>query len=160
MDAKRALALIVFFAICLGAGGLGSFFTASSVRDWYPRLRKPAGTPPSRVFGPVWTALYILMAVSAWLVWREYGWGALPALLIFFAQLALNVAWSGIFFGSRMPGVAFVEITILWLAIAFTIFVFFTLVPIAALLLVPYLLWVSYASYLNWGIWRLNRTQP
>lgn len=159
MDAKRALALIVFFAICLGAGGLGSFFTASSVRDWYPRLRKPAGTPPGRIFGPVWTVLYVLMAISAWLVWREYGWGAFPALLIFFAQLALNVAWSGIFFGSRMPGVAFAEILILWLAIAFTIFVFYTLLPIAALLLVPYLLWVSYASYLNWGIWRLNRSQ-
>jgi len=159
VDAKRALALIVFFAVCLGAGGLGSFFTVTSVRDWYPQLRKPAGTPPSRVFGPVWTTLYVLMAISAWLIWREYGWGALPALLIFFAQLALNVAWSGIFFGSRMPGVAFAEILILWLAIAFTIFVFYTLLPTAALLLVPYLLWVSYASYLNWGIWRLNRSQ-
>jgi translocator protein len=150
--------LIVFFAVCLGAGGLGSFFTASSVRDWYPKLRKPAGTPPSWIFGPVWTTLYLLMAVSAWLVWREYGRGALPALLIFFAQLALNIAWSGIFFGSRMPGVAFVEIVILWLAILFTIFVFYFLVPLAALLLVPYVLWVAYASYLNWGIWRLNRS--
>ena len=106
MDTKRALALIVFFAICLAAGGLGSFFTANSVRDWYPRVRKPAGTPPGWVFGPVWTTLYILMAISAWLVWREYAWGALPALLIFFAQLGLNIAWSGIFFGSRMPGMA------------------------------------------------------
>ena len=150
--------LIVFFAVCLGAGGLGSFFTASSVRDWYPKLRKPAGTPPSWIFGPVWTTLYLLMAVSAWLVWREYGRGALSALLIFFAQLALNIAWSGIFFGSRMPGVAFVEIVILWLAILFTIFVFYFLVPLAALLLVPYVLWVTYASYLNWGIWRLNRS--
>ena len=150
--------LIVFFAVCLGAGGLGSFFTASSVRDWYPKLRKPAGTPPSWIFGPVWTTLYLMMAVSAWLVWREYGRGALPALLIFFAQLALNIAWSGIFFGSRMPGVAFVEIVILWLAILFTIFVFYFLVPLAALLLVPYVLWVTYASYLNWGIWRLNRS--
>ncbi|HSY10652.1 MAG TPA: TspO/MBR family protein [Verrucomicrobiae bacterium] len=158
MDTQRWLMLIVFFAVCLGAGGLGSFFTASSVRDWYPKLRKPAGTPPSWIFGPVWTTLYLLMAVSAWLVWREYGRGALPALLIFFAQLALNIAWSGIFFGSRMPGVAFVEIVILWLAILFTIFVFYFLVPLAALLLVPYVLWVTYASYLNWGIWRLNRS--
>jgi benzodiazapine receptor len=158
VDTERWLMLIVFFAVCLGAGGLGSFFTASSVRDWYPKLRKPAGTPPSWIFGPVWTTLYLLMAVSAWLVWREYGRGALPALLIFFAQLALNIAWSGIFFGSRMPGVAFVEIVILWLAILFTIFVFYFLVPLAALLLVPYVLWVTYASYLNWGIWRLNRS--
>jgi benzodiazapine receptor len=158
VDTERWLMLIVFFAVCLGAGGLGSFFTASSVRDWYPKLRKPAGTPPSWIFGPVWTTLYLMMAVSAWLVWREYGRGALPALLIFFAQLALNIAWSGIFFGSRMPGVAFVEIVILWLAILFTIFVFYFLVPLAALLLVPYVLWVTYASYLNWGIWRLNRS--
>ena len=157
VNAKPSLVLIVFFAICLGAGGLGSFFTGNSVRDWYPRLRKPRGTPPSWVFGPVWTALYVLMALSAWLVWREYGWGAQPALLIFFAQLALNVAWSGIFFGSRMPGLAFAEILILCLAIAFNIFVFLTLFPLAALLLIPYLLWVTYAAYLNFGIWRLNK---
>ena len=158
MDTRRALALIVFLAICLGAGGLGSFFTASSVREWYPRLRKPLGTPPSWVFGPVWTTLYVLMALSAWLVWRQYGKGARPALFIFLAQLALNVAWSGIFFGSRMPGVAFVEIVILWFAIVFNIFIFYSLLPVAALLLAPYLLWVGYAAYLNFGIWHLNRT--
>lgn len=157
MDTKPWLVLIVFLAVCLGAGGLGSFFTASSVREWYPQLHKPAGTPPSWVFGPVWTTLYVLMAVAAWLVWRDYGTGARFALLIFFAQLALNVAWSGIFFGSRMPGVAFAEIVVLWLAIAFTMLVFVLLKPIAAALLVPYLLWASYAGYLNWGIWRLNR---
>lgn len=149
--------LIVFLAICLGAGGLGSFFTASSVRDWYPRLLKPAGTPPSWVFGPVWTTLYVLMAVSAWLVWRDFGWGARPALLIFLGQLCLNVAWSGIFFGSRMPGIAFAEIVVLWLAIAFTLFVFSPLVPLAGWLLVPYLVWVTYAAYLNFAIWRMNR---
>jgi benzodiazapine receptor len=158
VDTQRWLGLIVFFAICLGAGGLGSFFTASSVRDWYPRLRKPAGTPPSWVFGPVWTTLYILMAISSWLVWWKYGRGALPALLIFFAQLALNVAWSGIFFGSRMIGLALTEIAVLWLAIVFNVFVFYALLPSAAFLLLPYLLWVSYASYLNWGFWRLNRS--
>src|SRR5271166_2683509 len=105
---------IVFLLICLGAGSLASFLTMRGVRQWYPHLRKPAGTPPSWVFGPVWTTLYVLMAISAWLVWRQYGRGALPALLIFFAQLALNVAWSGIFFGSRMPGIAFAEILLLW----------------------------------------------
>jgi tryptophan-rich sensory protein len=157
VDTKHAAGLIVFFAICLAAGGLGSFFTANSVRDWYPRLRKPPGTPPSWVFGPVWTLLYVLMAISAWLVWREFGRGAVPALLIFFAQLALNVAWSGIFFGSRMPGVALFEIAILWLAIVSTILIFYSLLPLAAFLLVPYLLWVSYAAYLNLGIWRMNR---
>jgi tryptophan-rich sensory protein len=158
VDAKPWLMLILFFAICLGAGGVGSFFTASSVRNWYPQLRKPAGTPPSWIFGPVWTALYVLMAISAWLVWREYGRGARPALLIFFAQLALNVAWSGIFFGSRMPAVAFAEIVLLWFAVVVNIAIFYPLKPVAALLLVPYLVWVSYAGYLNFGIWRLNRS--
>ena len=157
MDAKPWLGLIVFLGICLGAGGLGSFFTASGVRDWYPRLRKPEGTPPNWVFGPVWTTLYVLMAVSVWLVWRDYGWGARSALLIFFAQLALNVAWSGIFFGSRLIGVALLAIVLLWLAIAFNILVFYWLKPASAVLLVPYLLWVTYASYLNFGICHLNR---
>jgi tryptophan-rich sensory protein len=157
MDTHSALALILFLAICLGAGGLGSFFTANSVREWYPRLRRPPGTPPSWVFGPVWTTLYVLMALSAWLIWRDYGLGARAALLIFFAQLALNVAWSGIFFGSRQPGVALAEIVVLWLAITFTIFIFYMLLPLAAALLVPYWLWVMYATYLNFGFWRLNR---
>lgn len=156
MDTRSSLGLIVFFAICLGAAAVGSFLSAKSVRDWYPRLRKPAGTPPSWIFGPVWTALYVLMAVSAWLVWREFGRGARAALLIFFAQLALNVAWSGIFFGLRMLEVAFLEIVMLWFAIAFTMFVFYLLVPASAVLLLPYLLWVAYAGYLNWGFWRLN----
>jgi len=157
LNAKNWLVLILFFAVCLGAGGVGSFLTANSVRDWYPRLRKPPGTPPSWVFGPIWTTLYVLMAISAWLVWREYHRGALPALLIFFAQLALNVAWSGIFFGSRMPGAALMEILILWLATAFNILIFYSLLPVAAYLLLPYWLWVTYAMYLNFGIWRLNR---
>ncbi len=157
VNPKPWLVLIIFFAICLGAGGIGSAFTARSVREWYPRLRKPAGTPPAWIFGPVWTILYVLMAISAWMVWREYHGGAQPALFIFFAQLALNVAWSAIFFGSRMPGVAFAEIIVLWFAIAFTIFVFYLLVPASAYLLLPYWLWVTYASYLNFGIWRLNK---
>ncbi len=151
------LMLIVFLAVCLGVGGLGAIPTAKSVRDWYPTLRKPPGTPPSWVFGPAWTTLYVLMAVSAWLVWRDYGWGASAALMIFCAQLALNLAWSGIFFGARRPGPAFAEVVILWLAILFNIFIFYQLSPVAAYLLVPYLLWVTYASYLNGGIWLLNR---
>ncbi len=160
MQTKSGLALILSLAICLGVGGLGAIVTGKSVGTWYPTLRKPPGTPPSWVFGPVWTTLYVLMAVSVWLVWREYGWGARAALLIFFGQLALNLAWSGIFFGARLPGPALLEIVLLWLAIAFTIFVFSRLTLWAAWLLVPYLLWVTYAMYLNFGIWRLNRTLP
>src|SRR5271157_6227394 len=119
------LMLIVFLAICLGVGGLGAMVTDKSVRTWYPGLRKPPGTPPGWLFGPVWTTLYVLMAISVWLVWRQYHWGARAALLIFFAQLALNLAWSGIFFGARLPGFALAEIVILWLAILFNIDVFY-----------------------------------
>jgi tryptophan-rich sensory protein len=155
--ATQWIMLIVFLAVCLGVGGLGAIPTAKSVRDWYPTLRKPPGTPPSWVFGPVWTTLYVLMAISAWLVWKQYGLGARAALLIFCAQLALNLAWSGIFFGARQNGFALVEIAILWLAILFAIFIFYPLSSVSAYLLMPYLLWVTYASYLNGGIWLLNR---
>jgi translocator protein len=158
VDAKPWLMLMFFLFICLGAGSLASWLTFRGVKEWYPQLRKPPGTPPGRVFGPVWTTLYVLMAVSGWLVWRDYGWrGGGSALLLFFAQLGLNTAWSGIFFGARLPGVAFAEILILWLAILFNIVVFHWLTPMAAFLLLPYLLWVTYAGYLNFGIWRLNR---
>jgi tryptophan-rich sensory protein len=151
------LMLLLFLAVCLAVGGLGSIPTAKSVRDWYPTLRKPRGTPPSRVFGPVWTMLYVLMAMSAWLVWRDYGWGARAALLIFCAQLALNLAWSGIFFGGRQIGFALFEIVVLWLAIVFNVFIFYRLNAVAAYLLIPYLLWVTFATYLNAGIWLRNR---
>lgn len=98
------------------------------------------------------------MGISAWLIWREYGWsGGRSALVLFFGQLALKVAWSGVFFSARLPGVASAEIVILWLAILFNIVVFYWLLPLAAWLLVPYFLWVTYAVYLNFGIWRLNR---
>ena len=158
MEAKPWIVLIVFLFIVLGTGSLASYLTARGVREWYPNLRKPLGTPPSWVFGPVWTTLYVLMAISAWLIWRNYGWaGGRSALVLFFGQLALNAAWSGIFFGARLPGVAFAEIVLLWLAILFTTVVFYWLLPVAAYLLLPYLLWVTYASYLNAGIWRMNQ---
>ena len=158
MEAKPWIVLIVFLFIVLGTGSLASFLTARGVREWYPNLRKPPGTPPSWVFGPVWTTLYVLMAISAWLIWRNYGWaGGRSALVLFFGQLAFNAAWSGIFFGARLPGLAFAEIVTLWLAILFNLLVFYWLLPIAAYLLLPYLVWVTYASYLNAGIWRLNR---
>jgi tryptophan-rich sensory protein len=158
VDTKSWLVLMVFLLVTLAGGSLASFLTARGVREWYPGLRKPRGTPPGWVFGPVWTALYVLMAVAAWLVWCDYGWaGGRPALLVFFAQLGLNIAWSGIFFGARLPGVAFAEIVLLWLAILLNIVIFHWLTPMAALLMVPYLTWVTYASYVNFGTWRLNR---
>jgi tryptophan-rich sensory protein len=153
------IVLIVFLFISLATGGLASFLTEQGIREWYPQLRKPPGTPPQWIFGPVWTALYVLMAISAWLIWRDYRWaGGRSALFLFFGQLALNAAWSGIFFGAQLPGVAFAELVILWLAILFNMTVFYWLLPLAAWLLLPYLLWVTYAGYLNFGIWRMNRS--
>lgn len=151
------LTLILFLAVCLGVSGLGAMVTEQSVRTWYPSLRKPPGTPPSWLFGPVWTTLYVLMAISAWLIWQQYHWGARPALLIFLAQLALNLAWSVIFFGARRPGFALAEIITLWWAILFNIYIFYSLDIVAAYLLIPYLVWVSFAAYLNAGICLLNR---
>jgi len=152
------LVLAGFLALCLFAGYLGSLLTNQSVRTWYPTLRKPAGTPPNWAFPIVWTTLYIPMAIAAWLVWDEAGWYfAKQPLALFFAQLVMNVAWSAIFFNSRQPGFALGWIAMLWLAILATMITFYTIKPIAGLLLVPYIAWVTYASFLNFGIWRLNR---
>jgi benzodiazapine receptor len=128
-----------------------------SVADWYPTLAKPSWTPPAWLFGPVWTVLYVMMAVAGWLVWKRYGLtGAREALLLFFVQLALNAAWSWLFFGFRMPGVAFAEIVMLWGAIVATTLLFWKACAPAAVLFLPYLLWVTFAAVLNYSIWRLN----
>lgn len=141
----------------MGAGLLGSIFTAGSVGGWYAALSKPAWTPPSAIFGPVWSALYLLMAVAAWLVWRRGGFAAHPAALgLFAAQLALNAGWSLVFFGLRMPGAAFAEILVLWALILATLIAFRRAAPLAGWLLAPYLVWVTFASALNLAIWRLN----
>jgi len=147
--------LIVFLVICLAAGGLGGLATAKAVREWYPGIKKPSWTPPSWLFGPVWTLLYIMMAVAGWLVWSKAGFGV--ALILFAAQLALNTIWSFLFFGMKKPGVAAIEIVMLWDAIAATIVFFWMVDPRAGLLMVPYLIWVSFATALNFRIWTLNR---
>jgi len=153
------LVLAGFLALCLFAGYVGSLLTNQSVKSWYLTLQKPAGTPPDWVFPVVWTTLYIVMAVAAWLVWVEAGWySAKQPLILFLAQLAMNVAWSAIFFNSRQPGFAFGWIVLLWLAILTTMIVFYAIKPLAGILLVPYIAWVTYASFLNFGIWRMNRT--
>jgi translocator protein len=152
------IALAAFFALTFSAAGIGSAFTARSVRSWYLTLRKPAGNPPAAYFGPVWTALYFLMATAAWNVWRVGdGWtGASSAITTFLIQLVLNAAWSVIFFGMRSPGLAFIEIILLWAAILATVLQFWRISTLSGALLVPYLAWVTYAAYLNAGIWRLN----
>ena len=147
--------LIACLVICLGAGWLGSVFTRPSLKPWYESLRKPSWTPPNWLFAPVWTLLYVSMAVAAWLVWDRAGLAS-AAIGLFAAQLVLNIFWSAIFFRLRSPGAALIENICLWLAIAGTIAAFAHIVPLAALLMVPYLLWVSYAATLNGAIWRLN----
>jgi benzodiazapine receptor len=154
---RQAVVLIALLAACLGVGALGALATAQSVGSWYQTLAKPSFNPPDRVFAPVWTALYVLMAMAAWLVWRRAGWReARPALALFALQLALNLAWSFLFFGARWIGGALVEIALLWLAIAATIAAFRRHSAWAAWLMLPYLAWVSFASLLNWSLWRLN----
>ncbi|MFN0069451.1 MAG: TspO/MBR family protein [Limisphaerales bacterium] len=146
--------LVAGLALCFSAAAFGAQFGPG---DWYAALRKPAWNPPNWLFGPVWTALYTMMGVAAWLVWRRGGWGvqAVP-LGLFLVQLALNAAWSGLFFGLRRPGLAFGEMIMLWAAILATAAAFRPVSATACWLLVPYLAWVSFAAALNFTLWRLN----
>jgi len=158
---RDALALIGFLGACYAAAALGALWTAGSVSTWYPGLSKPSWTPPNWLFGPVWSALYTMMAVAAWLVWRGGIVGAgRPAarlgLALFAAQLLLNLAWSGLFFGLQRPDLGFLDIVALWLSIAATAVAFGRVSLTAAGLMVPYLVWVTYAAALNFAIWRLN----
>jgi translocator protein len=147
--------LIVCIVVCLGAAGIGSLLTTPSLRPWYEGLSKPRWNPPNWLFGPVWTILFLAMAVAAWLVWRKAGVTAAP-MQLFLTQLVLNVAWSALFFRLRSPGLAFTEIVVLWFAILVTTIEFWRAVPAAGWLLLPYLIWVGYATALNFSIWRLN----
>lgn len=157
-DSRQWLMLAIFVSICLAVGGFGSIYTESTRFFWYETLRQPDWRPPDWLFAPVWTFLYLSMAVAAWLVWRNARYFAQAAgpLILFGIQLALNLAWSGIFFALRAPGAAFAEIIILWAAILATLIAFWRVKPVAGLLLIPYLLWVTYASALNYSIWQLN----
>jgi benzodiazapine receptor len=150
--------LLLFIAICLAVGGFGAIFTSSSVNSWYPTLRKPSWNPPSWLFGPVWTALYLLMAIAAWLVWRKRGFDAATGALGLFAfQLALNAVWSPLFFGMKSTLAGLLDIVPLWAAILATIVSFWKISPAAGALLLPYWLWVSFATALNFTLWRMNR---
>lgn len=158
MRVRDSSKLIATIGASLLAGGIGSFFTTPAIPAWYAGLVKPALNPPAWVFGPVWTILYVLMGVAAFLVWKN-GWdkkGVRVALSVFGVQLLLNTAWSIIFFGLQSPSWALIEISLLWLAIVWTITTFYKISRPAAYLLAPYLLWVSFAAYLNYSIWTLN----
>jgi translocator protein len=139
-------------------GGLSALASGTDFRAYFESLRKPPGTPPPAVFGPAWGTLYLLMGVAAWLVWREgITRRSALALGLFAAQLALNFAWSLIFFGRHRLGIALLEIAVLWLTILVTLLAFWRVRRPAGALLAPYLAWVSFASYLNAGIWWLQR---
>jgi translocator protein len=150
--------LLTSVLLCQFAGAVGSVFTASSLANWYSLLEKPVFNPPSWVFFPVWTLLYTLMGISLYIVWdkglqdREVKIG----LIIFGIQLVLNSLWSFLFFGLKSPYYGFVEIIFLWLAIFLTIIKFRNISKTASDLLIPYILWVSFAALLNYYLWTLN----
>ncbi|MCA9027761.1 MAG: tryptophan-rich sensory protein [Planctomycetaceae bacterium] len=148
------LALVVAFVVTFAFSAIGAQFSPG---EWYRTLEKPALNPPNWIFGPVWTALYATMAVAVWMVWcksdrRQVRW----ALTAYGIQLVLNAAWSWLFFGRHQIGVALLDIVVLWAAILWTIVLFWRIKRSAAMLLVPYLLWVSFAAFLNLRFWQLN----
>jgi tryptophan-rich sensory protein len=159
MDLSSIVKLIVSILASFAAGGIGSLFTFKAIPTWYASLKKPRYTPPNRAFGPVWTSLYILMGISVFLVWQKglSTNGALLAFVLFWIQLAINALWSVIFFGLKSKGGGVITIIILWLLILATIVSFFRVTVWAGGLLIPYIVWVSIASYLNIGIWILNK---
>lgn len=149
--------LIGWVLVCFLAAGIGSAATTPQIPGWYAGLEKPSFNPPAWIFGPVWSTLYLMMAISAWLVWRIGGWkhGSL-ALGVFCGHLVLNTLWSVLFFGLQSPTAAAAEIVLLWLAIVATILLFWRHQRVAALLLAPYLAWVSFAAVLNFTIAAMN----
>ena len=150
--------LFISIAITLLVGAIAGYFTTSGVNGWYAVANKPSFNPPNWLFAPVWTALYIMMGIALYLVWSKGASKEIKqtALILFAVQLALNFAWLFIFFYAKQPGWAFVEIIVLWLAILLTIFWFGKISSVSAWLLVPYISWVSFASLLNFYIWKLN----
>ena len=159
LSGGRSLGVLVLCVLAsFAAGAIGNLVSLDAIRQWYPTIAKPAWTPPPWIFGPVWSLLYLMMGIAAWRVWRADGLreARLP-LGLFAIQLVLNAAWSGIFFGLRQPGWALVEIIVLWIAIAATTLLFSARDKIAALLMLPYIAWVTFATALNAAIWWMNR---
>ena len=153
---NSAFGLAGWLAASLVAGGIGAVASASAA-DFYATLAQPSWAPPATLFGPVWSALFVLIGVAAWLVWRRHGFaGAAVALGLFVVQLVANALWTWLFFKWRLGAASLVEIVVLWLLIAATLVAFWPLHRLAALLLVPYLAWVSFASALTVSLLRLN----
>ena len=158
MKTKNVLGLVGAVAICEIAGGVGAIFVAPNITGWYSTLVKPALNPPSFLFGPVWSLLYLLMGIAVFIVWKKgiQEKNVRHAINIFVLQLILNAIWSPIFFGMQNPALGLVDVSLMWLAIVWTIVAFWKVSKSAAWLLIPYIAWVSFALYLNLSIWRLN----
>jgi translocator protein len=153
---KNLLSLAAWLLVSFAAGAIGAMSTADAP-EFYRQLVLPAWAPPAWVFGPVWTVLYVLMGVAAWLVWRERGFAVVAtALSLFLIQLAANGLWSWLFFAWHRGSLAAVEIVILWVLIVATVLAFWRVKPLAGALLLPYLAWVSFAAALTFSIWRQN----
>ena len=153
---KQILGLIGWFIVSFAASAIGAI-ASMQAKSFYGQLAQPSWAPPASVFGPVWTVLYALMAIAAWLVWRSGGFRAnRTALSLFGVQLALNVLWSWLFFAWHLGAWAFADIVVLWGLIVATVICFWRVLPMAGALLIPYLLWVSFASGLNYSVWQLN----
>lgn len=149
--------LIISILIPLIVGLLGSIFTSSSVDSWYISLNKPSFNPPSYLFAPVWTVLFVLIGISFYFVWsKDFGSNKILTLGIYSLDLILNLLWSVLFFGLKNPFLAFIEIIILWFTILINIIVFSKVTKISGIMLIPYLLWVSFASVLNYAVFILN----
>lgn len=152
----QILGLIGWFAISFAASAVGAVASIEA-RSFYAQLTQPAWAPPGWLFGPVWTVLFALMAIAAWLVWRSGGFRANRIAISFFlVQLAVNALWSWIFFAWHLGGLALAEVVLLWVLIAATLVLFWRVRPLAGALLIPYLLWVGFASVLNYSLWQLN----
>ena len=145
--------LAVFVGLAIATASTGALFAPG---PWYERLRKPSWTPPNWLFGPVWSVLYVMIAAAGWLVWRADA--STGVVLLWGLQLVLNGAWSGLFFGARRMDLAFVDVVLMWLSIAAFIVAAWPFSSTAALLFVPYLVWVTIAGALNWSVWRMNAT--
>ena len=153
---QALLGLAAWLALCFAAAAAGAIASADA-GAFYASLSRPAWAPPAWLFGPMWTTLYALMGIAAWLVWKERGWrGARAALTLFVVQLAVNALWSWLFFVWRQGAAAFVEVAMLWVLIACTAIAFWRVRPLAAILLIPYLAWVSLATALTLAVWQRN----
>jgi benzodiazapine receptor len=159
MSRSHIIKMVVSIALPLVIGAIAGLFTAQAIPDWYATLNRPSFNPPNWLFGPVWTALYFLLGISLFLIWKvDPSKERNLAILVFLLQLLLNFGWSFFFFYFKMIGLALVEISVLWISIVVMLILFYKIRPMAAYINVPYLLWVTFATILNAGYYILNRT--